>query len=124
MAKARTLFMSVAVIFLMAVSPMHAFAEGKIAVLQYQLKPVAAVDSGRYIKTQWDAKVSNRASELVKFTLTVVFVDSSNKILKEAASQCELNAHETRSFTDTVLVEAAVANKIASTRVKIVEASP
>jgi hypothetical protein len=100
---------------------MHAWAGDKIAVVKYELKPVASVDSGRFIKTEWNAKIRNRSSESVVFSITIVFVDSRNETLKEATSQCELAAQTTKSFKDTVLVESSIANRIASTRVQLKE---
>ena len=121
MVKARICFLSVVVVLLLAFLNLPAWAGGKIAVVQYELKPVKTVDSGRFIKTEWNAKIRNRASESVKFSVTILFVDSNNDTLKETTSQCELSAKETKNFKDTVLVEAAIATKIASTRVTVKE---
>jgi hypothetical protein len=119
----RRFFLPIAVVFLLAFFVVHAKAGDKIAVVQYELKPIASVDSGKYVKTEWNAKIRNRASEVVKFSVTIVFVDSNNETLKETTSQCELKAQQTKSFKDTVLVESSIANKIASTRVKLKEIS-
>lgn len=116
-------FLPIAVVFLLSFFALHAWGAEKVAVVQYQLKPIASVDSGKYIKTEWSAKIRNRASETVKFSVTILFVDSNNETLKETTSQCELKAQQTKSFKDTVLVESSVANKIASTRVKLKEIS-
>lgn len=121
MGNTRTFFLPLAAAFLFSFFSTHAWASEKISVLQYELKPVESVEFGKYIKTEWNAKFRNGISEPVTFSVTIVFVDSNNEILKEATSQCELEAHETRSFKDTVLVETSVAKKIASTRVKIDE---
>jgi len=99
----------------------NALAGGKVAILEYALKPVAAIDSGRRIKSEWRATIQNRASEPVRFTVTIVFVDGNNEEISQAQTQCELNARETKTFSDTVILEAKIANKIASTRVAIVE---
>lgn len=114
-------FLPLAVAILLSFFAIQAWAGDKISVVQYELKPVGYVNSGKYLKTEWSAKLRNGAPEHVKFNVTIVFVDSSNEILKEATSEWELNAHETRSLKDTVLLETAVAGKIASTRVKIDE---
>lgn len=117
----RAFFLPLAVAILLSFFTFHAWAGDKIAVVQYELKPVGYVDSGKHLKTEWNAKLRNGAQEAVKFKVTVVFVDSSNEILKEATSEFELKGHETKSFTDTVLVKTDVAGKIASTRLKIDE---
>jgi cell division protein FtsB len=114
-------YLPVAAVILLFFFALHAWAGEKVAVVQYQLKPIASVDSGRFIKTEWNAKIRNRASEAVKFSVTILFVDSNNETLKETTKQCELKAQQTKSFTDTVLVESSVANKIASTRVQLKE---
>jgi len=119
----RTFCLPLAAALLLAAFTMHAWASDKISVVQYELKPVASVDAGRYIKTEWNAKLRNGAPEPVNFSVTIIFVDGNNNVLKESTSQCELEAHETRSFKDTVLVESSLASKIASTRVKIDEIS-
>lgn len=121
MGNTRTFFLPFAAACLLSFLTMNAWAGDKISVVQYELKPVEAVDYGRYIKTEWTAKLRNGVSETVKFAVTIVFVDSDNEILKEATRECELQAHETKSFKDTVLLESDVANKIASTRLKIDE---
>jgi cell division protein FtsB len=116
-------YLPVAAVILLFFFALHAWAGEKVAVVQYQLKPIASVDSGRFIKTEWNAKIRNRASETVKFSVTIVFVDSNNETLKETTSECELKAQQTKSFKDTVLVESDIASKIASTRVKLDEIS-
>lgn len=123
MGRTRTFFLPVAVVFLLALINSHAWAGGKLAVVQYALKAIESVDSGRYIKTEWNAKIRNRASEPVSFTVTIVFVDSNNDVLKEASSPCELQAQQTKSFSDTVLLEASIASRIATTRVRLNEAT-
>jgi cell division protein FtsB len=121
MRNARRFCLPIAVVYLLTFFAVNAWGGEKIAVVQYELKPIASVDSGRYIKTEWNAKIRNRASEAVKFSVTILFVDSNNETLKETTKQCELKAQQTKSFTDTVLVESSVANKIASTRVQLKE---
>jgi hypothetical protein len=123
MGNIRTFFLPLAAGSLLFFFATHAWAGDKISVVQYGLKPVEAVKSGRFIKTEWNAKLRNGASELVKFTVTIVFVDSADEILKEATSQHELQAHETKTFQDTVLVKMEIAKRIATTRVKIDEIS-
>lgn len=121
MESAKTFFLPFTVALLLFFWVTPAWAGEKISVVQYELKPVATVDSGKYIKTEWNAKIRNRASESVRFSLRIVFIGSGDETLKESTSQCELQAHETKAFKDTVLVEASIASKIASTKVKIDE---
>lgn len=121
MGNTRTFFLPIAAALMLSLFAVHAWAAEKIVVVQYELKPVEAVDSGRFIKTEWNATIRNRASEPVKFSVTIVFVDGDNETLKESTCQCELKAQETKPFKGTVLVKSSVANKIASTRVKIEE---
>jgi hypothetical protein len=121
MGNIRTFFLLFAAIFLLSFFTFHALAADKISVVQYELKPIASVDSGRYIKTEWSAKLRNNVSETVKFSMTIIFVDSDNETLKETTSKGELNPHQTKTFKDTVLVEASVAGRIASTRATVEE---
>lgn len=120
MVSSRTFFLPLAVTLFLALT-CTALAGGKIQVVKYELKPVETVDSGRYIKTEWSAKIRNRASETVTFEITIFFVDSSNETIKEATSSCELQAQETKTFSDTLLLETSIANKVASTRVSLDE---
>lgn len=121
MANARAFFVSIAGVFVLGFFALHAWANDNIAVVQYELKPVESVDSGRYIKTEWNAKIRNKTSQPVKFLVTIIFVDSDNETLKEVASQCELSAHQTKTFKDTALIETSIASRTASTRVTVEE---
>jgi len=121
MGNIRTFFLPFAATFLLLFFAAHALAAEKIAVVQYEVRPIEAVDSGRYIKTEWSAKIRNRASEDVKFTVTILFVDNANETLQETTSQGELSAQQTKTFKDTVLLEAAITGRIASTRVTVKE---
>jgi hypothetical protein len=121
MEHSRTFFLPAAVVFFLVFTCTTAWAGEKIQVVKYGLKAVESVDSGRYIKTEWSAKIRNGASEQVNFEITIAFVDSNNEVLKEASSQCELEPHQTKTFTDTVLLDADVAGKVASTKVSIDE---
>jgi hypothetical protein len=121
MKNAWTFFVPAAVVFLLFFSALNTLAGEKISVVRYELKPLKAVDSGRYIKTEWNAKLRNGVSEHVRFSVTIVFIDKDNETLKEATSQCELKAHETKAFKDTILVETDIANRIVSTKLTIKE---
>ncbi len=121
MGRARISIMWIVAVILIAYFAINAIAGGKLAMLEYNLKPVASLDAGRRIKTEWSAKVRNRAPETVSFTITIFFVDANNEEITQAKAQCELNARETKTFTDTVILDAALANKIASTRVSMDE---
>ena len=121
MGRTRISIVSIVAVILIAYFAINALAGGKVVITEYNLKPVASIDSGRRIKTEWSAKVRNRAPEPVTFTITIFFVDSNNDEITQAQAQCELNAKETKTFSDTVILDAVVANKIASTRVAIEE---
>lgn len=121
MGRARISIMWIVAVILMAYFALNAFAGGKTAILEYNLKPVESLDSGQRIKTEWSAKVRNRAPEPVNFTITIFFIDGNNEEITQAQAQCELNAKETKTFSDTVILDANLANKIASTRVAIDE---
>lgn len=121
MGRARISIVWIITVILIVYFAINAFAGGKVVIQEYNLKPVASIDSGRRIKTEWSAKVRNRAPEPVTFTITIFFVDSNNEEISQAKAQCELNARETKTFSDTVILDAVIANKIASTRVAIDE---
>lgn len=121
MGRARISLMWIVAVFLLVYFALNAFAGGKVVILEYDLKPVKSLDSGRKIMTEWHAKVRNRAPEQVNFTITVFFIDSSNEEISRANAQFQLGARETKMLTDTVTLDAVMANKIASTRVSIEE---
>lgn len=121
MGRVRILIISVVSVSLIAYFAMNALAGGKVALLEYTLEPVATVDSGQRIKTEWKATIRNRAPETVRFLVTIFFVDGNNEEISQVQTQCELKAKETKTFSDTVVLEATIAKKIASTRVSIDE---
>ena len=57
----------------------------------------------------------------MNFKITIFFIDANNEEITQAHAQCDLKAKETKTFSDTVILEATMANKIASTRVSIDE---
>jgi hypothetical protein len=121
MGRARIFFMSVVIVSLLSYLAINALAGGKIVILEYNLKPVTAIDSGRRIKTEWSATVENRDHKPVRFLFTIIFIDGNNEEISQVKTQCELKAKETKTFSDTVVLEATIAQKIASTRVTIDE---
>ena len=121
MGRIRFSIMLIAGVSLIVYFAVNAMAGGKVVILEYALNPVASIDSGRLIKTEWTAKVQNRAPEQVRFKITIFFVDGNNEVVSQTESQFELTAKETKTFSDTVTLEANIANKIASTRVSIDE---
>lgn len=121
MGYSRTFFLPLAVVFFLALMCTSAWAGGKIAVVNYELKPVETVDAGRYIKAEWNAKIRNRASETVNFNIEINFIDSNSEVLKTVSKECELSAQQTKTFTDTVLLEEAIARKVATTKVELEE---
>lgn len=121
MKRARISIMLIVAVSLFAYFAINALADGKVALLEYTLKPVETLDSGRRIKTEWNATIRNRAREPVRFLVTIIFVDGNNEEINQAQTQCELKAHETKTFSDTVVLDAAIANKIASTHMTIDE---
>lgn len=121
MPRARISIVWIVAFILIAYFAITALASGKVALLEYNLKPVGTFDSGRRIKTEWNATIRNRASEPVRFTVIILFVDGNNEEISQARTECELAAKETKTFSDTVILEAAIASKIASTRVAIEE---
>ncbi len=121
MGNARTFFLLIAAAFLSITIAANVQASEKIVVLQYQLKPVESVESGKYIKTEWNAKIRNRASEPVNFSITIAFLNNENEVLKETTSKHSLLAQETKSFKDTMLLEASIASKVSTTKVILKE---
>jgi hypothetical protein len=121
MGHTRIYIISAAVAFLIALFSFGSWAADKVVVLEYNLKPVGYVESGKYLKTEWSAKLRNRISEPVSFDITIVFFDSSNSELKQDTTQGQLKAQETKTFSNTVLLDASLASKIASTRALIDE---
>lgn len=121
MGRAKISIMSIVAVSLLAYFAINALAGGKVALLEYSLKPVETLDSGQRIRTEWNAKIQNRAREPVSFLVTIFFIDANNEEISQTQAQCELKAKETKTFSDTVVLEATVANRIASTRVAIDE---
>jgi hypothetical protein len=121
MGRARIFIVSVVIVSLLAYLAINALAGGKVAILEYTLQPVATIDAGRRIKTEWSATAQNRDHKPVRFLLTIIFVDGNNEEISQVKTQCELKAKETKIFSDTMVLEASIAQKIASTRVTIDE---
>lgn len=121
MGYARIITILIAAVFMIALIPFGSWAAEKVIVVEYNLKPIGYINSGRSLKTEWSAKVRNRASESVSFDITIVFVDSSNSELKHVTSKGQLKAKETKTFSDTVFLDSSIAAKIASTRALIDE---
>lgn len=106
-------------IFLFMVFYSHALAENYITVLERSVKPVAAVSSGRYIKTIWEVKLCNESDKIVACVVTIIFKDKNEDSLKKTSKEIEIKGHEENTYSDTVLLKSSIVNKIVSTDISI-----
>lgn len=96
-------------------------AQGNIVILDQNIKAVAAVSSGRYIKIAWTVKLQNTINRSIAFDVTIGFLNSKEENIETANKTSTLEANEVKTVSDTVLLKSSVANQIASCSVSIQE---
>jgi len=99
----------------------NAFAQGKIAVLDQNIKAVASVSSGRYIKIAWAVKLQNKTNQPVNCDVMIQFLNIRQKEIGLAGKTINLEAKETKLVSDTVLLKSDIANQITTCTVSVAE---
>ena len=102
-------------------APMNLWAEDTISILNYSLKPVGYVSGDKFIQSIWNIELKNNDGAPHSFNIKVVFYDKEKNQLKEVKKDADINAAETKKYSDAVLLEPEMAKKIASTKAYIVD---
>jgi hypothetical protein len=98
-----------------------ALAQDHIVVLEQDIKAVSAVSSGRYIKIAWKVKLQNKTNKPIACDVAVLFLNSGQENIGKASKTSTLEPNEIKIVSDTVLLEASVANQIATCAVSVEE---
>jgi len=99
----------------------NALAQGKVAVLDQNIKAVASVSSGRFIKIAWTVKLQNKTNQPVACDVMIQFLDVGQKEIGLTGKTINLEAKETKLVSDTVLLKSDIANQITACTVSVVE---
>jgi len=101
-------------------APLNLFAEDTISILNYSLKPVGYVSGDKFIQSIWNIELKNNDGSAHNFNIKVVFYDKDKNQLKEVLKDANINASETKKYSDAVLLEPDMAKKVATTKAYIV----
>lgn len=101
-------------------APLNLFAEDTISILNYSLKPIGYVSGDKFIQSIWNIELKNNDGAAHNFNIKVVFYDKDKNQLKEVLKDANINASETKKFSDAVLLEPEMAKKVATTKAYIV----
>ena len=102
--------------FLVAYCSMNSWAEDTISILNYSLKPVGYVDNDKFLQTIYNVELKNNQGTAHSLNLKIVFFDKENNQLKSSKKKIDIQANETKKYTDAVTIEADLAKKVASTK--------
>jgi hypothetical protein len=116
MRKTKISFVLALSLFIIALFSISALAGDVINILNYSLKPAGYVDGDKSLQTIWNIELQNTEATAHSFTIKIVFFDKEKKQIKESKKEYQLNASETKKFTDVVLVDATLAKQIGSTK--------
>lgn len=97
-------------------APMNLLAQDTISILNYSLKPVGYVSGNRFIQSIWNIELKNNEATPQNFNIKVVFYDKDKNQLKEVIKDVNINAAETKKYSDAVLLEPELAKKVATTK--------
>jgi hypothetical protein len=115
--KKKGIYLIASICFLVSViCSMNSWAGDIISILNYSLKPVGYINDDKFLQTIYTIELKNNQDTKHSFSVKVVFFDKENNQLKSAKKKFEIQAGETKKFTDAVTVEAALAKKIATTK--------
>jgi hypothetical protein len=95
---------------------MNSWAEDTISILNYSLKPVGYVDNDKFLQTIYNVELKNNQGTAHSLNLKIVFFDKENNQLKSSKKKIDIQANETKKYTDAVTIEADLAKKVASTK--------
>jgi len=102
--------------FLIAYSPMNLQAEETITILNYSLKPIGYVDDDKSLQTVYNIELKNNQGTAHSFNLKIVFYDKTKNQLKESKKKYEIQANETKKYSDVILVDAELGKQISTTK--------
>jgi len=117
MKKSGIYLMLSACFLLSAICSLNSWAAGDaISILNYSLKPVGYINDDKFLQTIYTIELKNNQETKHSFSVKIVFFDKENNQLKSAKKKFEIQANETKKYTDAVTIEADLAKKIASTK--------
>lgn len=103
--------------FFIVYSPMNLRAEDSaISILNYSLKPGGYVDDNKSLQTIYNIELKNNQGTAHSFSLKIVFYDKAKNQLKESKKKYEIQANETKKFSDVILIDAEMGKQISSTK--------
>jgi hypothetical protein len=94
----------------------NSWANDAISILNYSLKPVGYVDNDRFLQTIYNVELKNNQGTPHSFNMKIVFFDKGNNQLKSSKKKFDIQANETKKYTDAVTIEAELAKKVATTK--------
>jgi len=96
-----------------------ALAEDKVSILDHSIKAVATVSSGKFIKIAWTVHLRNEIGQPMTCVVSVAFLDGNKEKLGTANKTSTLNPNESKTITDTVVLSAPLAQRIATGEVTV-----
>jgi hypothetical protein len=116
--KKSSIYLILSACFLLtATCSINSWAAGDaISILNYSLKPVGYINDDKLLQTIYTIELKNNQETKHSFSVKIVFFDKENNQLKSAKKKFEIQAGETKKYTDAVTIEADLAKKIASTK--------
>jgi hypothetical protein len=102
--------------FLFAFCSVNSWADDVVSIVNYSLKPVGYVDNNKYLQTIYNVEVKNNEGTTHSFNFKIVFLDKEKNQIKEFMKKVEIQANETKKYTDAVLLEPEIAKQVASTK--------
>jgi hypothetical protein len=115
--KKTSVYFLTSVCFLVSlICSMNVWAGDIISILNYSLKPVGYINNDKFLQTIYTIELKNNQDAKHSFSVKVVFFDKESNQLKSAKKKFDIQANETKKFTDAVTIEAELASKIATTK--------
>ena len=116
MRKARISLLLIISSFLILFFLSNSWAEDIINILNYSLKPVGYVDDNKSLQTVYNIELKNNQGTAHSFNLKIVFYDKAKNQLKESKTKYEIQANETKKYSDVILVDAELGKQISTTK--------
>lgn len=90
--------------------------DSSISILNYALKPVGYVQGDRFVKSRWDMELKNNEQENKNVNIKIRFYDKDKNPVKEINQEIGIKGGQTKKYSYELLLDAATAKKVASTR--------
>jgi len=116
MKKSGVCFVLAASFLLTVYCSINSWAGDVISIMNYSLKPVGYIDNDKSLQTIYNVELKNNQDAPHKFNVKIVFFDKENNQLKSSKKKFDIQANETKKFTDAVTIEADLAKKVATTK--------